>query len=425
MPTESPKKLVDHFFRHESGKLVSALVKFFGWQHFDVVEDMVQSALVEALQVWKIQGVPDNPAAWIYRVTRNRVIDELRRNTNFKNKARDLIADADPSVVYEVDEIFHESVLHDSQLRMMFACCNPELSAEAAIPFTLKILCGFSDEEIASGMLLAKETVRKRIYRAKQLMIDNNISLEIPPTQHLSDRLQSVHNVLYLMFNEGYASTKNGSAIRPDVCEEAARLCHMLVENKHCRTGATQALLALMLFHASRFDSRIDESGMLILLEEQDRRKWDRRMMARAAEFLEAAYKDKDISAYHLEAAIAMQHCKAASFEDTDWSAIVKIYDHLIDCSPAPVYKLNRAIAVGQLEGPDVALREIVAIKSTPQMQNFHLMSAAEGELYRMKRQFNQARECFENALALATAEHDKQHLKRRIDQCRLAGEVE
>ncbi len=417
-PDQSPNKLVDHFFRHESGKLVASLVRFFGLRHFDLVEDMVQAALVEALDAWKIQGVPVQPAAWIYRVAKNRVLDALRRDANFQNKAAEYALQGTSSGKLQIDELFDESQLQDSQLRMIFACCHPALKPEDAIPLTLKSLCGFNEQEIAQGMLLESETVRKRIYRTKQLLIEQQVSLDLPTARQLPARLHFVHNVLYLMFNEGYLSTNSDRAIRSDVCEEAARLCHLLTEHPNCSTRNTFALLALMLFHASRFDSRIDSQGGLVLLEDQDRQKWDQRMMSRAMDYLNHTSDEGAASVYHYEAAIAMHHCRARTFAQTDWAAIVNLYDCLVESADSPIYQLNRAIAIGQRDGPDAALALLNKIANEPTLAKSPLLDATFGELYRMQGDTNRAIAFFRKASNKARSSHDRELIDRRIAQC-------
>lgn len=417
MIDDSPNELVTHFFRHESGKLVASLVRFFGLNHFELVEDMVQSALVEALTHWKTHGIPDQPAAWIHRVAKNRVLDVLRRNTRLQSRAAEIAVDS-VSAGRRVEELFDESELNDSQLRMIFACSHPKISPELAIPLTLRTLCGFSEEEIARGMLIERATVRKRIYRARQRMIEMNVSLELPSSRQLAERLHYVHNVLYLMFNEGYSSTNNESSIRGDVCEEAARLCHLLTQHRHCSTRTTLALLSLMLFHASRFESRVDNEGNLVLLEEQDRSLWDKAMIGQALGFVARAHEYGATSVYHLEATIAMQHCVAESFQATNWSAIIAAYDGLIEVRDSAIYRLNRAIAIAQRDGPLAGLEIVEAIRSDPMLQRSHLAEATLGELHRMQGNLPAAEQHFLLAIDKASSQQDKALLRRRVKQC-------
>ena len=312
--------LVDHFFRREYGKLVSMLCGVFGIRKLERVEDMVQAAFVEALHAWRVHGLPDEPAKWIYRVAKNRMLDELRRDAMATRlmpqwqAARCLLPSDTP-----FDDLFLDSHLEDCLLRMIFACCHPVLAAEDRIAVTLRALCGFSNAEIAKALLVQEASVRKRIYRAKQLLKDRNITLEVPPAHELPQRLAAVHQVLYLMFNEGYCPSHGREVVREDLCEEAARLCHLLCEHPDCSIPATNALLALMLFQAARLPARIDAGGGILLLEDQDRSKWDHRLVRRANGYLARSYEQREVTHYHLEAAIAMYHCSAKDFSSTPW----------------------------------------------------------------------------------------------------------
>jgi predicted RNA polymerase sigma factor len=405
-----PSALVEHFFRHESGKLVASLVRRFGIRHFDLVEDMVQAALAEALLAWKQSGVPKEPAAWMRRVAINRILDTLRREQKFNSFASQFAETAETHISDKQrlhdDDALDEDAVQDSLLRMLFTCCHPELPADAVVPLTLKTVCGFV------------ATVRKRIYRAKRNLIQRNVRLELPSVGQLSARLQTVHNVLYLMFNEGYASSVADESLRLDVCEEAARLRHLLTENSYCCTGATHALLALMLFHASRFNARIDHEGALVLLEDQDRQLWDRRLIARAMDYFKLASEDKTLTSYHLEAAIAMYHCASPRFADTDWNSIIALYDRLIQSVPSPIYQLNRSIAIGQRDGPVAAIALLEKLRDEPRLLNFHLLDAALGEFCRLANQLDAAQAYFSSALRKTNLASEQALLHRRIQQC-------
>ena len=347
----SPSGLVEHFFRHESGRLVAVLVRLFGLRHFDLVEDMVQATLVEALQVWRVRGIPDEPSAWMHRVARNKVVDALRRRETLLRIAPAWARLHPRSAEAELDDLFLDSGIEDSQLRLMFACCHPQLSRENQIALTLKSLGGFCHAEIARGLLVSEETIKKRIQRARQQLVDERIELTVPDREDLARRLDAVHQCLYLMFNEGYAPSRGEEVVRLEVCEEAARLCHLLTNHPDCRTPATFALLALMLFHAARFATRADREGRMLLLQEQDRDRWDRRLIERARWFLDQSAVGDEVSLYHLEAGIALIHCEAPSFAETDWLGILRLYDLLIRRQPSPIYRLNRAIVLATREG--------------------------------------------------------------------------
>ena len=419
MTTERTASLVEHFFRHESGRLRASLVRLFGLRHFDLVEDMVQSALMEALRSWQHNGVPENPAAWVHRVARNRVLDALRREKTLAKVLQDLPQERNR---VNLDNVFDDAEIQDSLLRMIFVCCHPDLPSESAIPLTLKSVCGFSEREIAQCLLIEAATVRKRIYRAKRSLVQRNVSLELPTANRLTDRLTRIHNVLYLMFNLGYASSAPDEAIRMDVCEEAARLCHLLTENTSCSNPTTHALLALMLFHASRFASRIDPEGALVLLEDQDRNLWDRRLISRALQALRLASRGTSLSSYHIEAAIAMHHCSAATYADTNWPAIIKLYERLIDSSPSPVYRLNHAIAVGQRDGARAAISLLHDLRSDPRLTGFHLLDAAFGEFYRLDGQTQQACSYFAAAIQKTPSKAEQELLHKRMKLCQNGG---
>src|SRR6516225_1525037 len=242
--------LVEHFFRHEAGRLVAVLTRIFGWRHFDLVEDMVQATLLDALEAWRVRGVPNNPSGWVHRIAKNKILDALRRDQIGQRILGEWAA-ARPTHEEGLDELFFDSEIEDSQLRMMFACCHPRLAREDQLALTLKALCGFGNSEIARALLVTEETVKKRLQRATRNLIDHQIALDPPPVGELAQRLESVHQVLYLLFNEGYSSSEGETAIRGDLCEDAVWLCHLLCSHERFRTPTTLALLALMLFHAA------------------------------------------------------------------------------------------------------------------------------------------------------------------------------
>lgn len=417
----SPEKvgrLVDHFFRHESGRLVSLLSRVFGLRNLDLVEDTVQSALVEALQAWRIQGVPDNPSGWLHRVARNKVLDTLRQHKTLLRIAP-AWAQLHPDVSNpQFDELFVDSEIEDSQLRMMFACCHPSLTRENQIALTLKTLCGFSNTEIARGLLVGEETIKKRLQRAKQQLIEEQVELTVPRADELPERRDAVHQCLYLLFNEGYAASAGDQAVRIDLCEEAARLCHLLCGNTVVHSPATHALLALMLFHAARLDARTDAEGRLLLLEDQDRSKWDRRLIEQARRSLDRSAEGRQASTYHLEAGIALYHCSAPSFAETDWASILKMYDVLIRLDPSPLYHLNRAIVLAHIHGPIAGIDALMALAREPSLKSYHLVDAALGELHRRAGDMRKAQHHFERARTATRSPAEQELLDRRLASC-------
>lgn len=416
--SERTQQLVEHFFRHESGRLVSVLARFFGLRHLELVEDMVQAALVAALQAWRTRGVPDNPSGWIHRVARNKVLDALRQRDTLARIAPEWAASRPTSVEPAIDDLFLDSQIEDSQLRLMFACCHPELARENQIALTLKSLGGFSSAEIARGLLVPDETIKKRIQRARRQLEEAGIELTVPAAAELPARLDVVHQCLYLMFNEGYAGSQGELSIREDVCEEAARLCHLLAQSTTTRTPATCALLALMLFHAARFGARVDRQGRVLLLEDQDRSRWDRDLIRAALDWLDASAEGQTITSYHLEAGIAWLHCSAPSFEATNWRAILRHYDALVRLDPSPVCRLNRAIVIAQMEGPAAGIREIEPLVGHPALRDYHLIDATLGELHRRAGDFAKAIEHLRRARAATLSSPEQELLSRRIELC-------
>jgi RNA polymerase sigma factor (sigma-70 family) len=410
--------LVEHFFRHEAGRLVAVLTRFFGWRNFELVEEMVQTTLVEALQSWKTRGVPANPSGWIHRVTKNKVLDALRRAEIQQRVTREWAGLRSPRND-GIDELFLDSSIEDSQLRMVFACCHPQLARENQIALTLKTLCGFGTVEIARALLVSDETIKKRLQRATRDLIERQITLEPPEAGQLVERLDAVHQVLYLIFNEGYSSTQGNKAIRDDLCEESVRLCQMLCSHPRCSTPTTRALMALMLFHAARLESRVDEHGCALLMEEQDRAKWDYRLIKRALEFLNESAEGTHVSPFHLEAGIAFYHCAAASREQTNWPMILRLYEALIALHRSPVYVLNHAIALAEIEGPREGIQALANAAASPALRHYHLFDATLGELYRRAGDFEQARRHLEAAREKTASPHDRALINRRIAQCR------
>jgi RNA polymerase sigma factor (sigma-70 family) len=409
--------LVEHFFRHEAGRLAAVLTRIFGWRNFDLVEDMVQTTLADALQAWRVRGVPDNPSGWVYRIAKNKIFDALRRDRIGQRVMREWAA-THPTHDSGLDDLFLDSEIEDSQLRMIFACCHPRLPRENQLALTLKTLCGFGNSEIARALLVAEATVKKRLQRATRDLIDHNVALDAPAADELSERLDGVHQVLYLLFNEGYSSSEGETAIRADLCEEAARLCHLLCSQPRFSTPPTHALMALMLFHAARLESRLDQRGSLLLMDEQDRGQWDRRLIERALEFLDQSAEGTVISAFHLEAAIACHHCTAKCYADTDWPAILRLYDALLSIHRSPVYLLNRAIVVAQIEGPQAGIRALDEAGQDPALRHYHLFDATLGEFYRRAGDLARARRHLEAAQQKTTSPFDRELIDRRLSQC-------
>jgi RNA polymerase sigma factor (sigma-70 family) len=414
--SEPVAPLVEHFFRHEAGRLVSVLTRFFGWRNFDLVEDMVQATLVDALQAWRNQ-VPDNPSAWVHRIAKNKILDALRRD-KIGHRVLGEWAATRPDHGEVIDELFFDTEIEDSQLRMIFTCCHPHLARENQLALTLKTLCGFGNSEIARALLIGEDAVKKRLQRATRDLIDHHIELDPPPVEELSQRLDAVHQALYLLFNEGYSCSEGDRAIRADLCEEAARLCHLLCTQPRFCTPASNALMALMLFHAARLDARLDQRGAVLLMEEQDRSKWDHGLIRRGQEYLNHSAEGAIISPFHLEAAIACHHCTARSYAETNWRAILHLYDVLLTIQRSPIYLLNRAIVVAEMEGPQAGIRALDDLRGDAALRHYHLFHATLGEFYRRAGDLGRARKHLETARHKTKSPFDRELIDRRLAMC-------
>jgi RNA polymerase sigma-70 factor (ECF subfamily) len=408
-----PPQLVEHFFRHESAKLIAVLTRAFGVRSLELVEDKVQEAMLAAVQAWGQRGIPANPAGWIYRVARNRVLDALRREKTHQ-RALFLAHQTEEAIESLVDEWLKEDELPDSLLRMMFICCHPSLDRRSQIAMTLKILCGFSISEIARGLLISAEATKKRVQRAKKTLAQHQIKVDLPPPAELKTRLAAVQEVLYLMFNEGYSTSQGYEPLRDDICEEAARLCHLLCEHETFSTPTTRALMALMLSHAARLESRVDSKGAVVLLAEQDRSLWDHRMIHIAEIWLERS-KTENPSRFHFEAAISLTHCHAASIPETNWHLIVRLYDRLLTLGASPLYILNRAIARGESGDVDGALAELESIRNHQEMRNYFLLDCAAGRLHELAANPAAAIDSYSAARSTAEAPHEQLLLDKKL----------
>jgi RNA polymerase sigma factor (sigma-70 family) len=410
-------QLVDHLFRHESGKMIAVLSRLLGLQNMDAAEDIVQDTLLQAMSTWSYKTVPDNPSAWLYRVAKNKAIDFLRRKKRFHEISPEYgyLLESEYTLSSTINNLFLENEIHDSQLRMIFACCHPSIAEESQIALTLKTLCGLNVNEIAKAFLTTDETISKRIYRAKEKIRSEKIELQVPQSNELSSRVDAVLKSLYLLFNEGYKSSNPDKLIREDLCEEAMRLCHLITQNTLTSFPRTKALLALMCFQASRLDARLDDRNNIILLKHQDRSKWNRSLMSKGFELMEESTEPFEVSTYHLEAAIASQHATARSFEQTDWKSIYHLYEMLYQLQPNPVVAMNKAIASAYAISKQNALTELQEIKG---LENHHLYYASIAEVYFDLENKAEAKKFFKKALELTSSIYEQQLLKGKINSC-------
>jgi RNA polymerase sigma factor (sigma-70 family) len=413
-------RIDDHFFRHESGRILTALTRIFGVHNLAMAEDVVQDAFCRALDVWKMRGIPENPSAWLMMTAKNRALDLLRRERTARTFAPELgrLLDSEWTMSPVIDELFAANAIKDDLLRMMFSCCNPRLPEEAQIALILNILCGFTVGEIAGAFVSTHAAIEKRITRAKKVLASSKRLFDVSAPSEFSARLPSVHRALYLLFNEGYHGASAETVVRQELCRESMRLIAVLIEHPLGTTPVTFALAALTSLHAARLPGRIDAFGNLHSLIDQDRSLWDRGLIAEGLNFLELSASGTDLSQYHIEAAIASHHARATRMEDTDWESIVTLYETLITICPSPIVALNRAIAIGQLKGPVKGLDEIRSIADRERLSAYPFYFAALGELELRRGNRDSAREHLLAALALARNPMERQFLDQRIAAC-------
>jgi RNA polymerase sigma factor (sigma-70 family) len=407
-PLSAPR-LVEHFFRHDYGRMVAMLARRVGVRNIELVEDAVQSALEAALATWK--ELPDNPSAWLYRVARNRLIQDLRRQAG-RDKilaGRELDSAGDPDQPYFADEI------RDDMLRMLFVCCDEAIAWESRLVLALKTLCGFSTAEIALRLFTSEANVHKRLARARDRLRQTPPDVDTPPLDTLRSRLPSVHGVLYLLFNEGYLSAHAEHAIRRELCDEAIRLATLLAEHPVGAVPESFALLALMHLHVARLGSRVDAMGGLLLLEEQDRSLWDRDQITIGMQWLQRSAIGDTFSRFHAEAGIAAEHCIAPSFHATRWRAIAELYAMLERIAPSPLHTLNRAVAVAEWQGPDAGLVVLDGLAPPAWLVGSYLWDAVLGDLHRRAGHIELAAQHRERALSSAPTDAVRELLQRRL----------
>ena len=364
---------IDHLFRHQAGQMVSVLARRFGVVNIELIEDSVQDAMIAAMKNWPYSGIPENQFAWLTQTAKNRVIDQLRRAAKddpIEAGEFDLAAEGSDATRFEGE-------LSEDQLRMMFACCHPDVPADSRVALTLKIVGGFSVGEIARAYLAKDEAIAKMLTRAKQKL--RTLDLEIPAGRELNERLDSVLRVLYLMFNEGYSASEGSDLVRSDLCHEAIRLLRLLTDHPQSSVPKTYALSALFLFQASRLSTRSSADGDLLLLAEQDRSSWDRTLIAAGLESFRQAASGDELSGYHIEAEIASIHALATDYSSTDWQRILGCYDALLERKFSPVVALNRIVAIGEVFGPEHALNELAELGKNYLMTSFNLFHITRG----------------------------------------------
>jgi RNA polymerase sigma-70 factor (ECF subfamily) len=400
--------LIPHLFRTEYRNMVSVLSYLFGIDHIETAEDLVSDTFLSATEEWSLKGVPENPRAWLYAVAKNKTRNYLKRNALFEQRlTAEIKYTADKSASFEID--MSEKNIADSQLAMIFTICNPCNSMEAQIALALNLLCGFGSQEIADAFLTNKEVIYKRIQRAKEKLKEANIKIQQPTLTEIHDRLDTVLTTLYLLFSEGYYSTSQNMILRKDLCLEAMRLNSLLIENEATNKPSVNALLALMCFHASRFEARLSEKGETILYQEQDDTLWDKDLIERGAYFLNAASTGNQVTKFHLEAGIAYWHTRK---EDTDekWQNILSLYNQLLMLEYSPLAALNRTFALAKTNGKAEAIKEAEKLKLTDNPFYYSLLGSLYSDLDNQK-----AIQHFETASRLTNSDVDKVTLAKNI----------
>ena len=409
----SKQKFVDHLFRQESGKMISVLTNHFGIHNLDLVEDAVQEAFIKAFQSWKISGTPNNPIGWLYKTAKNKAIDVLRKEKKLPEvlEKTQFVQDSNATA----QEYFSEYEIEDSQLQMMFAICHPTLKKEDQLALMLKIISGFSMKEIANALLIKEDSVKQRISRSKKKIRNKNIKLESPSGSDLSNRLDNVLTALYLVFNEGYYSTNQKEPLRKDLCMEAMRLTKLLTEHKSSSGQGAYSLLALMCYHASRFDSRLNQNNQWISLTNQDRSKWDKELIQVGNYYMKQSSQQNKYHTYQLEAAIAGIHCHAASVKETNWERLLILYQTLHQRKPFPMIALNISILHIQLEQFKEA-EKILQELETP-LEHHHLYHMVLGELAKQKGNTQKAMDSWLTALNLTNSNHEKSVITKKMQK--------
>jgi len=410
--------IVEHLFRHEGTKMVAILTRIFGIEHLNLAEDVVQEALARALQTWPFYGVPKNPSAWIMRASRNLALDVVRRRKVFQNKQSEIIRLMDRDGATPDEAIFSEDEISDDRLRLIFVCCHPAIPAEAQVALALKTLCGFSVGEIGHAFLTTESAIAKRLTRAKQKIHQARIPFEIPAGGELEQRLDNVLQSLYLLFNEGYKASSGENLVREELCEEAIRLAELLVAHPAGDQPKTHALLALMLLNAARNPTRMDSQGNLLRLQEQDRTRWNKSMIARGMFHFAQSATGNELSEYHVQAGIAACHCAAKDYESTDWQKILSLYDRLIKFDQSPVAALNRAVAIANIRGPQAGLRAVRAVRDINKLSSYYLLYAVLGEFEMRSGNLQAAAEQFRRSFELAETKSERAFLLKRLQHC-------
>lgn len=411
--------LPDHFFRHETGRIIATLSKIFGLKNIDLVEDATQDACGRALEVWSIRGLPENPSGWLMAAAKNRAIDILRRERRSRTFSTEYgqLLNSEWTLSPLVDELMDLNAIKDDQLRLMFSCCHPRLPEEAQVAIMLHYLGGLSIKEIAQAYLSGFATVDKRITRGKKVLAASGTLFDVSQRADFDDRLPIIHTAIYLLFNQGYHGGSQEAAVQPLLCREAIRLVSILLDNPFGRTPQTYALAALMHLHAARLPAKLNSEGELTRLLDQDRSMWDPGHIQTGIGYLALASSGQELTEFHIEALIAAVHASSSDIAYTDWSTIVDLYDALLKINSSPVVALNRAIAVAQLAGPERGLEEIERITDASRLVSYPFYWAALGEFQSQVGRSKDANLSFEKALLVARNPAEREQILKSINK--------
>jgi RNA polymerase sigma factor (sigma-70 family) len=401
-------QLIPALYKTEYRKIIAVLARLFGFEHIQIAEDIASDTFLQASEIWTDENIPANPAAWLYTVAKNKAKDHLKHNAIFNEKVSGHIITS--SLPEELNIDLSEENIKDSQLQMMFAICQPVITTEAQIGLALRILCGFGIDEIADAFLSNKETINKRLFRAKEKLREQNVKIEFPENKEISNRLETVLLTLYLLFNEGYYSVSSNANLRMELCLEAMRLTYLLLDNKSTDLPKVNALFSLMCFHASRFDARIDKDGEMIIYDEQDTSLWNDELISRGTNYLIRASRGDQLSRYHLEAAIAYWHTQKQDSAQK-WESILQLYNKLLILEYSPMAALNRTYALAKAQGKDKA---IIEAEKLIQLAGSHLYHTLLGYLYTAVNN-KKALEHLQLALKLAKTSAEKNRIKKNI----------
>jgi RNA polymerase sigma-70 factor (ECF subfamily) len=409
--------LLEHLFRRQAGRMVAHLVRLLGPAQLELAEEAVQETMVRALQSWPSQGTPENPAAWLFRVAHNIAIDSVRRNRSLLEKTDSIVTELTRSSSALPGDPNVEEQLRDDELRMIFLCCHPDIPRDSSVALSLKTVGGFSVREIARVFLADDAAIAQRLVRTKRQIRETGLTLDAPRPADMD----AVLDVIYFIFNEGYTAHEGGDLIRQDLCREALRLGRLIAASSLAQPRV-HALVALMALQSARSEARVDSSGDLILLEEQDRSRWDQNLISLGFHHFDRSMSGNHVSRYHAEAAIAATHARAAATGSIDWPLILQLYDQLLALHPSPVVALNRAVALAKIEGPSVALQAIEPLEADPKLRHYYLLLSVRGHLLLELGRPTEAADYFRSALECRCSEPERRFLRAKLAECLGAG---